>query len=195
MLSREINDDIGRGFVEIQRWVDDEHTQNEALSGERDSLAVRVKSLEAQVAGLETECTALRSDVQTLRSAWAVLEEKVQTEWELSNSIGLATWEALEALEGAVVQLSVVPPREASSADRDRHHLGAPTVHWEVCLPVARAYGDHCAKVAWSTTLASLDKAGCAHMDALAAQYIVVATAEEADAVQRRTQKVSKVLL
>lgn len=110
MLSREINDDIGRGFVEIQRWVDDEHTQNEALSGERDSLAVRVKSLEAQVAGLETECTALRSDVQTLRSAWAVLEEKVQTEWELSNSIGLATWEALEALEGAVVQLSVVPP-------------------------------------------------------------------------------------
>lgn len=65
----------------------------------------------------------------------------------------------------------------------------------EVCLLVARLYGDHCAKVAWSMTLATLDKADCAHMDALAAWSIVVAITEEVVAAQRRTQKVSKVLL
>ena len=45
------------------------------------------------------------------------------------------------------------------------------------------------------TTLASLDKAGCAHLDALATRSVAVATAEEADAAYRRTRKVSNVLL
>ena len=61
-------------------------------------------------------------------------------------------------------------------------------------MPAARAYGDHCAKAAWLTTLASLDKAGCAHMDALAAGSIKVATAEEVCGAQRRIRKASKVL-
>ena len=62
-------------------------------------------------------------------------------------------------------------------------------------LPAARAYGDHCAKAAWSTTLATLDKAGCAHMDALAARSVGVATVAEVAAAQRRIREVSKVLL
>ena len=59
MLSRALDGDISRCFAEIQSQVDAEHAQNEVLSGERNSLAVRVKALEAQVAGLEAERTDL----------------------------------------------------------------------------------------------------------------------------------------
>lgn len=68
-------------------------------------------------------------------------------------------------------------------------HAGA------VCLPAARAYGDHCAKVSWITTLASLDKAGCGHLNVLATRSVVVAIANEAIVVYRWMQKANNVLL
>ena len=43
--------------------------------------------------------------------------------------------------------------------------------------------------------MASLDKTGYAHIDALATRSVVVATAEESTNVERRTRKASKVLL
>ena len=100
----------------------------------------------------------------------------------------------MEAPEGAMTELGVVaPPRRHRPAEMDitLEHLQRAR---EVCLPAARVYGDHCAKVAWLTTLASLDKAGCAHLDTIAARSIVVDTAEVVSAVQRRTRKASKVL-
>ena len=63
----------------------------------------------------------------------------------------------------------------------------------EVCVPTARAYGDHCAKAAWLATLTSLDKVGCAHLDALGTRSIGVATAKEVSAPHRWTRKASKV--
>lgn len=68
-------------------------------------------------------------------------------------------------------------------------HAGA------VCLPAARAYGDHCAKVSWITTLASLDKASCGHLNVLATRSVVVAIANEAIVVYRWMQKANNVLL
>ena len=65
----------------------------------------------------------------------------------------------------------------------------------KVCVLAARTYGDHCAKVASCTTLASLDKAGCAHIDALATCVVVVATVEESVNAERRICKASKVLV
>lgn len=90
MLLGVIDCDISHGFAEIQKWIDMEHDWSRALGTERNSLAERVKTLEARVAGLETEHTSLQSGVQTLH--WATLEKEVQTEWELSGSVVLATW-------------------------------------------------------------------------------------------------------
>lgn len=61
----------------------------------------------------------------------------------------------------------------------------------EVCLPAVHAYGDHCAKVAWTTAFASLSKAGCGHVDALATHSVVVATTGEVAATHRQMRKVS----
>lgn len=80
MLLWAIDNDIAGGFAKIQKRVEDEHAQNQVLSGECDPIALRVKTLEAQVVGLEAERASLRTDVETLRGARAILEEEVQTE-------------------------------------------------------------------------------------------------------------------
>lgn len=63
MLSQAIDDDILRGFAEIQKRIDTKHAQSGALSAEHDSLAERVKCFEDRVTGLETEHTTLQGDV------------------------------------------------------------------------------------------------------------------------------------
>lgn len=60
-LMRALDDDISRGFAEIQKQVDAEHARSGALSTERDALAERVKTLETRVVGLEEEHTVLRT--------------------------------------------------------------------------------------------------------------------------------------
>lgn len=110
MLVRTVDGDISGCFVEIQSRVDSEHAKNQVVSGEHDSLAMRVKTLEARVAVLEVERAGLVDDMEALRTP-------------------------------------------------------------------------------------SLDKAGCAHIDALAALSVAVATTEEVVAAHRRTRGVSKVLL
>lgn len=101
----------------------------------------------------------------------------------------------MEALEGAMVYLGALPPpRHHSPAEIDIT-LGHLRRAEEVCLSVARQYGNHCMKVAWAMTLASLDKAGYAHMDDIATRSIVVATAVEIATAQCRSWKVSNVLL
>ena len=100
----------------------------------------------------------------------------------------------MEILEDGLSMLGAVPPsrhHRPSEVDitleRLRHGC-------ETCVPAARAYGDHCAKAAWLATLASLDKVGCAHLDALGTRSIKVASAEEVCAAQRRIRKAGKVL-
>ena len=209
MLARAIDDDIARGFAEIQGWVNAEHAHGQVWCGERDSLAVRVKTLEAQVVGLETERQNLRSEVEalqgaqaglqeevkTLRGSNAILEEEIETERSVSNAFGLGAWKVMESLEGAVEQLGVVPPARVHRPTEMDITLARLQKAVGICLPAARAYGDHCAKAAWTTTLASLDKAGCAHIDALATGSVAVATAAEVTAAQRRTRGAGKALL
>lgn len=77
-----------------------------------------------------------------------MLEEEVQAERELSNSIVLATWEAMEATEGAVAELGTLPPPRHHNPVETHITLGRIRRTGEVCLLVAHAYGDHCAKVA-----------------------------------------------
>lgn len=102
--------------------------------------------------------------MRTLRGIHTNLEDKIQAERELSKSIALVTWEALEALEGAVVDLSALPsPRHHSTGEMDITVVRLCRVV-EVCLPAAHAYGDHCMKVVWTMAFASLDKAGCGHV-------------------------------
>lgn len=60
----------------------------------------------------------------------------------------LTTWEAMEALEGAVVDLGALPPLRHHNAGEMDNTLGCLRRAREVCLPATRAYGDHCAKVA-----------------------------------------------
>lgn len=50
------------------------------------------------------------------------------------------------------------------------HHAG------EVFLPVAHAYGNHCAKAAWTVAFVSLQQAGYGHVDALSARSVPVAS-------------------
>ena len=66
MLSRAVDDDIAHCFTEIQDRVDAEHAQGQVYRGERDSLAVRVKTLEAQVSGLEVKRSKLQRNVEAL---------------------------------------------------------------------------------------------------------------------------------
>ena len=137
----------------------------------------------------------LRSDLDASQKAQALAEEEVKAEHELSASMGVTAFEALEILEDAVTQLGAVPPART-------HRLAESDITFErlknvgrVCVPAARSYGDHCAKVAWCETLTSLDKAGCAHIDALATRSVAVATAEESVNVERRMRKTNRVLL
>lgn len=104
----------------------------------------------------------------------------------------------METLEGAVADLgtssSPPPPRTHTLAEADVTLERLQRVG-EVFLPAAHIYRDHCAKVGWLTALASLDKAGCAHMDALATRSVVVVTAEEVTAAYFRTRRSSNILL
>lgn len=101
----------------------------------------------------------------------------------------------MEVLEGTVVDLGAAPhPRTHSLKDMDAT-LGRLQNVGKVFLSGTRVYGDHCRKVGWLTALASLDKAGCAHLDALATRSIAVATTEEVAASYHWTQRGNNVLL
>lgn len=104
MLSWALDDDIASGFAEIQKQVEDEHSRNEVLSSERDSLALWVKALEEQVGVLQGDK--------------ATLEEEVRIERELSTSVGLAAWQAMEVIKGPFC--SLVPCRQRGVAVRPR---------------------------------------------------------------------------
>lgn len=147
------------------------------------------------MAKLGAEHATLLEEMKTGRLAREVLEDELRAERDLSTSIGLAAWQAMVALEEAVSHLGAsAPPRRHKPEEMDIT-LERLRSAGEVCLPAARSYGDHCAKTAWSTTLASLDKAGCAHIDAVASRSVAVATLEEVAASHRRTRRASRVLL
>ena len=177
MLSRAIDFEVSRG------------------AAERLALAERVTSLEARVSELEKERTALLGDVSDLKEVRRVLEEEVQTERDISNTMAQATWGAMEVLEGAVGDLGAVPPPRTHTLEEMDVTLGRLRDVGKVFLPAARVYGDHCAKVGWVAALASLEKAGCGHLDALATRSVAVATAEEVAASHHRTRRASNVLL
>ena len=45
------------------------------------------------------------------------LEEEIPAERDLSNMVARMTWDAMETLEGAVADLSAVPPSPLAPAD------------------------------------------------------------------------------
>ena len=201
MLSRALDADFSEGYEEIQGKLNDAHAQNEALVAERLVLAEKIKTLEDQAKGFAAERegfaaerAALQEEVEAEKSARAVLQEDVQAEKDLSSALGISAWEAMVSLEDSLKQLGAVLPARCHRPSEIDITLQRLRGGCEVCIPAARAYGDHCAKAAWLTTLASVDKAGCAHIDALGTRSVAVATAEEVSAAVRRTRKASKVL-
>lgn len=144
---------------------------------------------------LERGYVGLKEEVRALRGIWVDLEIKIQAERERSHSVALVTWEAMEALEGVVANLGALPPLRWHTLGEIYITLRSLRRTEEVCLPVARAYRDHCVKVAWTTAFASLDKAGCRHMDIIATHSVAVATAKEVATEHRRTRKVSNVFV
>lgn len=154
---------------------------------EREALVDKAKALEAWVVKLEGEHSSLQDEVWMLQGIRVDLEMEIQAEWELSHSVALATWEALD--------LGTLPPSRRQSVGKMDITLGRLCRTEEVCLLVSRAYGDHCAKVAWTTTFASLQKAGCGHLDTLATRSLAVATTEEVAARQCKTRKASNVFV
>lgn len=101
----------------------------------------------------------------------------------------------MEAVEDTVVDLGAMPPPRHHFVDEMDVMLGRLRCAGEVCLPVARAYGDYCAKVAWTTAFASLDKVGCGHLDTLATCSTLLVTIEEVAAGHRHTRKASNVFI
>ena len=187
MLSRALRADVSECYGDIQKRVNAEHARNE-------ELLAKIEGLEAQLVESEIDRATLREELKEEKSARALLEDEVQAERDVSSNFGLSAWKAMEILEDGLSMLGAVPPsRRHRPAEVDitleRLRNGC-----ETCVPAARAYGDHCAKAAWIATLASLDKAGCAHLDAIATESVKVATAEEVCAAQRRIRKASKVL-
>ena len=187
MLSRALRADFSQCYGDIQRKVNEEHERNNELSA-------KVKVLEAQLAEAEAGRSKLREELKEQKSARTLLEEEVEAERALSTNFGLSAWKAMEILEDGLSMLGAVPPPRHHRPSEPDITLERLRLGCETCVPAARTYGDHCAKVAWLATLASLDKAGCAHLDALATGSTKVATAEEVCAAQRRIRKASKVL-
>lgn len=178
-------------LAKIQGRVDSEHAWSESLSAKRAALAERAKGLEVRVAELEGECRDLQEEIRTLRGVRAILETEIKAERELLHSMALVTWDAMESLEGTVADLGVVlPPRKHNPKDMDIT-LGRLCRTEEVCLPDARAYGDHCAKVAWTTAFASLQRVRCGHVDATRSVPVVSAT--QVAACQQQTRRASNI--
>lgn len=159
---------------------------------EHEALAEKTRAQEAQVAKQEEDCRALREDMEMLRGVRANLEMEVQAEHELSHTVAQASW---EAMEGTVVALGVLSPPRHHSVDEMGVTLGRLHHAVEVCLPAARAYRYHYARVAWTTTFASLDKAGCVHLHALAMRSMALATTEEVAIGHHRTRKAGQVFI
>ena len=200
MVSRALEADIQSGYAEIQEQVDASSAKNATLLEERMALTDRVTVLEAKVAEMEEQRRTSASEVEVLeakvaameeqrrtsdsemevlRSHNSVLEAEVAAERSLSALVSQGTWKAMESMEGAIAELGgVAPPRNHTvkqlDATLERLHRSA-----EVFLPAARAYGNHCAKAAWTAALVSLHRAGCPHVDGLGAGSIPVASASE----------------
>ena len=179
MVSRALEADIESGYAEIQEQVDASSATNATLLEERMALTERVKVLEAKVAEMEEQRRASASDMERLCSRNSVLETEVVAERTLTTLVSQGTWKAMESLEGAITELGGVPPPRNHTvtqldATLDRLHRSA-----EVLLPAARAYGNHCAKAAWTAALVSLHRAGCPHVDGLGAGSVPVASASE----------------
>lgn len=87
------------------------------------------------------------------------------------------------------------PPLQHHSVDEMDITLGHLRCAEEVCLLAARAYRDHCTKVAWTTAFVSLDKVGCVHVDALATRSVAVESTEEVTAGHRRMRRASNIFV
>lgn len=84
-------------------------------------------------------------------------------------------------MEGAMTELGAVPPPRRHTVDQLDATLGRLHRAGEVFLPATRAYGNHCAKVAWVAALVSLQLAGCLLVDGLGVGSVpMVSTVEVA---------------
>ena len=208
ILSRALKFDVNQAYEEIQKNVDAEHAHNKVLNSERDALLKKVEGLEAKVKEFESEraslrievadankeSSVLRDEVKVLKSVHASLEEDLKLERQLYTAIGQSAWECMEAQEGALGKLgAIVSERTHRPAEMhitmERLRRGC-----ESCVDAAHAYGYHCARATWLMTLATLDKAGCAHIDGVATGDVPVAMAAEVVGAHPRIRKASRVL-
>ena len=179
MVSRLLKADIKSGYAEIQQRIDAEFARNTTLMKDRLLLLDKSKGLEMRVVELEEQQRALQVELVSLCSANSVLEAEVATERALSATVSQATWKAMECMEGAITELGAVPPPRSHTVDQLDGTLERLQRVREVFLPAARAYGNHCAKAAWTVALVSLQRAGCSHVDGLGAGSIPMASAAE----------------
>ena len=77
MVSRALEGDIQRGYLEIQDRVDAEVERKKSLLKERLVLLERVKALEARVAEVEERQRASESEVKTLRARSRCLQRRL----------------------------------------------------------------------------------------------------------------------
>ena len=208
MLSRALRFDVNNAYGDIEKKFDAEHARNKVLTSERDALLKKVEGLEgkikeselervslrAEVADAKKESSALRDEVKVLEAVRASLNEDLRLERQLYRAIGQSAWECLEAQEGALSRLgAIVSERTHSPAEvhitMERLRRGC-----ETCVNAAHAYGDHCARATWLATLATLDKAGCAHIDGVATGDVAVAMPAEVVASHPRIRKAGRVL-
>lgn len=99
----------------------------------------------------------------------------------------------MDSFEVIMSDIGTVPPVRRHRMCEIDVTLGRLSRARDTCLLTARAYGDHYAKVAWQKTFATMQKAGCGHLEALAIRFVLVVTAEEVVADHCQTQKAGNV--
>lgn len=186
-MSRSLERDIQHGYAEIQQRVDSEFARST-------ELAEKAEELEGKVAELEGQRRTLQEEVESLREARTVLEAELLTERSVLSAAAQASWEALDRMEGAMSELGAVPPPRKHTADQLPATLDRLRRAGEVFLPAARAYGNHCAKAAWTAAFVSLQRGGCGHVDALGGGTLPVASAADVTSGQKQVRRASNAL-
>ena len=93
-----------------------------------------------------------------------------------------------------MIELDVVPPPWRHTVDQMDATLDRLRRAGEVFLPATRAYGNHCAKAAWTAALVSLQQAGCGHVEELGVGTVPVASAAEIASGQKQVRRASNAL-
>ena len=166
----------------------------EGLEGKVKEFELERASLRTEVADAKKESSALRDEVKVLKAVRTSLTEDLKLERQLYHAIGQSAWECLEAQEGALARLGAIVSERTHGPGEMHITMERLRRGCESCVDAAHAYGDHCARATWLATLATLDKAGCAHIDGVATGDVPVAMPAEVVASHPRIRKAGRVI-